>query len=284
MLKICSLKIAAWICVLTGAALGQSITPSKPALSFEVASIKPVAPLDEKAIMSGKRPFTSVDNAQVHIGNTSVMELVCSAYNVSRNHVMGGPAWLSAFNSQRFEVVAKMPEGATKEQVPEMLQTLLAERFKLVAHREKRDTPAYALTVGRGGPRLKEAAPDLSVPDGEAPRKTLGENGRVRYGLDSVTMERFAALLSRNMDRPVVDQTGLKGRYQVSYELDLMASANKILMSIAPYSDPASADALPDPRDSIFSSVKRLGLKLDPRVLPIDVIVIDHIERVPTEN
>jgi uncharacterized protein (TIGR03435 family) len=248
----------------------------------------------------------SIDNARVYIGSTSVVELVCRAYNVSRSQVVGGPAWLSASNVERFEIVAKMPDGATKEQVPEMLQALLAERFKLVAHRERRDTSVYALVVGKGGPKLKEAVPapasageaseasqgNKSVVNsrGSGPfRMKAGENGQVRIEYDSLTMEGFASVLSHYLDRPVVDQTGLKGSYQVSYETNLMAMASKARANLAlaprPASNPAAAaDAILDPDDSIFSSVKQLGLKLDSRELPCDVVVIDHIERTPTKN
>ena len=162
-----------------------------------------------------------------------------------------------------------------------MLQTLLAERFKLVAHHEKRNTSAYALTVGRGGARLKEAAPDVNVPEGEEPHTLERKNERVRFEFDSVTMERFASLLSRYVDRPIVDQTGLKGRYRAFYEIDRTALANGALMSVMPNADPT---ATADPRESIVSSLKQLGLKLDLRMLPVDVLVIDHVERVPTEN
>src|SRR5579884_1799309 len=176
MLKTCLLKIAAGLGVLSGAALGQSKTPLKPPLCFEVASIKEVAPLDGQAIMSGRLPGVSVDNALVRFSNKSVMELIWWAYRVSRNRIVEGPVWLSASETPRFDIVAKIPEGATKEQVPEMLQTLLAQRFKLVVHREKREAPAYALLVGRGGPRLKEAVPNLDVPEGEQPRTVPGRD------------------------------------------------------------------------------------------------------------
>ncbi len=115
-------------------------------------------------------------------------------------------------------------------------------------------------------------------------------NGQIWFEYDSLTMDRFTRLLSQYLDRPVVDQTALKGNYQVSYEIDFKAVAtglmNKHLMSIgksggnpAEMEDPSS-----DPTDAISSSLKKLGLKLESRVLPCDVIVIDHIEKTPTGN
>ena len=236
-----------------------------------------------------------------------------------------------------------MPDGATRTQVPEMLQALLAARFQVVAHREKRDISVYALVVAKGGPKLEEAVPDPPAPASvsgasETPQanqsatgdaasskpgsakggersfaggggratvsRTAGgmvfnrpgyrwkvsENGQERFEYDSLTMERFAGLLSQYLDRPVVDQTGLKGNYQVSYEIDFkayaMAMMNKQLMTIVkPAVNPAEMeDRIPDLGDVISSSVKKLGLKLESRVLPCDVLVIDRLEKTPTEN
>ncbi|MGA7237307.1 MAG: TIGR03435 family protein [Bryobacteraceae bacterium] len=287
MLRTYIIGFAAGLAV-SGAAFGQVTTPSKPLLSFEVASIKPAGPLDPIAIGSGQVvPGISGDNALVHI-NASLMELVCQAYHVSRNQVVDGPGWLSRLTAERFDVLAKMPHGATREQVPEMLVALLAERFKLVAHREKRNTSVYALTVANGGPKLTEAVDGPASAEGGF-RSKARENGRVRFEYDSVTMERFVGLLSRFLDHPVVDQTGLKGAYQVSYEINLMAMAKNAVMNSglarSQASDPAAAaDPIEDPGDSIFSSVKRLGLKLDRRNLPCDVVVIESIEKTPIEN
>jgi len=118
-------------------------------LSFEVASIKPVGHLDLGAIQSGRVPKVSVDKAMAHFANMSLMELVWHAYRISSNRVAGGPAWLWESNAERFDVMAKMPDGATTQPVPEMLRALLAERVKMAAHYEQREVPAYALIVGR---------------------------------------------------------------------------------------------------------------------------------------
>jgi uncharacterized protein (TIGR03435 family) len=322
MLKSYIIRVAGGLAVLAGAALGQVTTPSKPPLSFEVASIKPVGPLDRDGLSSGMKPGISIDNDRVYIGSLSLMELICQAYEVSRNRVVGGPAWLSRQDAERFGIVAKMADGATRAQAPEMLQALLAARFQVVAHREKRDISVYALVVAKGGPKLEEAVPDPPAPasvsgasetpqanqsaTGDAASSKPGsakggerysgyrwkasDNGQERFEYDSLTMERFAGLLSQYLDRPVVDQTGLKGNYQVSYEIDFkayaMAMMNKQLMTIGkPAVNPAEMeDPIPDPGDAISSSVKKLGLKLESRVLPCDVLVIDRLEKTPTEN
>ena len=343
MLKSYIIRVAGGLAVLAGAGLGQVTTPSKPPLSFEVASIKPVGPLDRGALLSGMKPAMSIDNDRVYIGSMSLMELICQAFEVSRNRVVGGPAWLSRQDGERFGVVAKMPYGATRAQAPEMLQALLAARFQLAAHREKRDISVYALVVSKGGPKLDEAVPAPPAPasangapekphanksatgdaasskpasakDGDRSfagaergtvsrtaggmlfnspgfRREVNDNGHVRFEYDSLAMEGFANLVSRYLDRPVVDQTGLKGNYQVSYEIDFkaiaMAMMNKDLMSTGQQAaNPAAMEDRPmsDPVDAISSSVKKLGLKLESRVLPCDVLVIDHIAKTPTEN
>ncbi len=271
---------------LSGAVLAQTKMPVKSPLSFEVASIKRVGPLNLAALQSGRQPGMSVDKARVHFANTSLMELIWHAYIISSNRIVGGPAWLWAGEAERFDVAAKIPDGAATDQVPEMLRTLLAERFKLVSHFEKREVPAYALTLGRGGAALKEAVPELNAPEGEETHVIQGKNGRVRYEFDSVTMTRFASLLSRYTDLPVVDQTGLQDRYQASYEIDFMALAYSGLMRISLHPESARIDGIAGPRDSIDASLKQVGLQLDShsRRLPADVLVIDHIERTPTEN
>jgi uncharacterized protein (TIGR03435 family) len=352
-----SLPRIAALLVLAAAAFAQTTAPgpegaaSKPGapLAFEVASIKSAGPLDVGAIMSGKAHLgMSVDKARVDIGGMTLMALVCTAYKVKPYQVAGNPDWMNAgLNADRFDILAKMPEGANKDQVPEMLQTLLAERFKLTIHHEKRDTPVYALIVGKGGPKMKEAPPDApetaaetdkpAPPEGTAAgpndkpaapakgemsfgsgdnkvtmkqsgsgmvinsketgpmRMTPGENGSWRLEGDKMTMEMFTTMLSQYLDRPVVDLTDLKGKYHVALDMSmdtLLAVARKAGMNMGMPGMPAGggragnpAEAASDPTgSSLFTSVQQLGLKLEPRKLPYDFIVIDHVEKMPTEN
>ena len=353
------LRMAAGALAVAAAALAQTAAaPSGAPLAFEVASIKAAPPLDIMAIASGKAHIgMSVDKARVDIGSMPLMQLVCLAYKVKPYQIAGNPDWMSVgLNADRFDILAKMPEGANKDQVPEMLQTLLAERFKLTIHHEKRDTPVYALVVGKGGPKLKEAPPDtpptpvaadtpaapgsstsgpsdssasassssqpaapakgeMSFGSGDnkvtmkqsnggmvinsketGPMRMMpGENGAWRLEGEKMSMEMLTAMLSQYLDRPVVDLTELKGKYQVALELSmdtLMAVARKAGMNMGMPGMPGGggksaspADAASDPTgSSLFTSVQQLGLKLDPRKLPYDYIVIDHAEKVPTEN
>jgi uncharacterized protein (TIGR03435 family) len=332
---------------MSAAAFAQAPAAAAAApLAFEVASIKPAPPLDVMAIASGKAHIgMSVDKARVDLGGMSLMALVCIAYKVKPYQIAGNPEWMSAgMNADRFDIVAKMPEGANQDQVPEMLQSLLADRFKLVIHKEKRDTPVYALIVGKGGLKMKEAPPDPAEPakpadaaaDGAASsdsskaaapakgemsfgsgdnkvtmkqqsgggmvinsketgpmRVVPADNGSWRLEGEKMTMDMMANMLSQYLDRPVVDQTDLKGKYQVSLELTmdtLMAVARKAGMNVGAAAVPGGkagspADAASDPGgSSLFTSVQQLGLKLDARKLPYEYVVIDHAERKPTDN
>ena len=146
------MAFAAWV------AWGQ--TPA-PAPAFEVASIKLSPPLDVNALISGKMHVgMKTDAARVDIGFLSLADLLRIAYRV-KPYQISGPDWMA---TQRFDIQAKMPDGSSTDQVPEMLQALLAERFKLALHRDATEHPVYALIVGKSGSKLKESPPDPDVP------------------------------------------------------------------------------------------------------------------------
>src|SRR5579862_6624980 len=147
------------LCTAAVAVFAQA--PATPPLAFEVASIKPAGPLDPTAIAQGKIHIgMKVDGAICDIGSFSLKDLIRTAYEVKDYQITGADSLGSPLDAQRFNIQATMPEGATEKQVPQMLQTLLADRFKLVVHRETRDHQVYALVVAKGGPKMKEAEPD----------------------------------------------------------------------------------------------------------------------------
>lgn len=149
-------------------------TPAPPPLAFEVASIKPAGPLDPIAIQQGKAHVgMKVDGAICDIGSFSLRDLIRTAYEVKDYQISGADSLGSPMDAQRFNIQATLPAGATEKQVPQMLQTLLAERFKLVIHRETKDQSIYALVVAKGGPKLKLSEPD--PPAVEAPRQAAPE-------------------------------------------------------------------------------------------------------------
>ncbi len=313
-------------------------TPAQPAeaqqpLAFEVASIKPAAALDPMAIAQGKvRVGMKVDGAICDIGSFSLRDLVRTAYEVKDYQISGGEALGAPLTAQRFNIQATMPPGATEKQVPQMLQALLAERFKLVVHRETKDQPVYALIVGKGGPKLKSTEPEPAAPASPAENPDASKKGETVIGqgknavrisgnmtdgkgitvrgggvgqmhmtmqdgklhleAEKMTMAALADTATSFVGKPVVDMTDLKGDYQVTLDLSLddlkgVARAAGVMLPGAAGPSPAGAQ-VPDASDpagsSIFASIEKLGLKLDSRKAPLPFIVIDHFEKMPTEN
>lgn len=303
-----------------GAAFAQ--TPALPpaALQFEVASIRPAGAIAKQAMAGKLHVGMNIDAARVDIGSMSLVDLIRTAYKVKAYQITG-PDWMK---SQRFDILAKMPEGATKDQVPEMLQALLAERFKLEIHRDHKEQSVYALVVGKGGPKLKESPADTPGPPADGTeskpviianggsisvskqgqgavvrggpmgttRVSMGPNGAMHMEADKMTMEGFSEMLSRFVDRPVVDLTQLKGTYQVGIDIsmdDLKNAARSAGVAIpaggAGEPSKSPGDAASDPSGgTIFSAVQQLGLKLEARKVPVEMIVVDHAEKAPTEN
>jgi uncharacterized protein (TIGR03435 family) len=274
-----------------GHALGQS-----PA--FEVASVKrsPDAPFGFPGLMlqPGGRATSP---------GTSVRQLILVAYGLQDLQLAGGPAWLA---TDLYAIDARAAEGATRASVRVMLRSLLAERFQLTAHFEKRELPALALVLasrdGKLGPRLQRSGPDcapVKAPEGVPlppppppgpgpafvavlPQDPLGPTcGFVSFpGWLSgrrLTMGHFVGQLMQLTRRPVVDETGLTGDFDL--DVTFMPDQPVVLNGAAAPPSLAMSD-----RPSLFTAIQEdLGLKLDPRRRDVDVLVIDRIER-PTEN
>jgi|SRR5580698_65489 uncharacterized protein (TIGR03435 family) len=272
--------LAALACVLAAQ------TPDSQVV-FEVATVKHGPPRDYSAGGCDCGPGTR-DPTRYSVTNYPMSSLLSIAYGVS-NYQLSGPAWL---DEERFTIAAKVPEGATKEQLKLMLRNLLIERFKLVTHSEKKEVGGYQLVVAKGGPKLaasagdpkqnddpeKRAAPFKFTLDKEGyPELPPGRNfsgaagyGRARYRFADESMNDFAGVLGGHIHQPVVDATGLTGKYDfvVSWSFDATQPN-------------APADSGP----SIFAAVQeQLGLKLESKKVPVDTVVVDHIERTPTEN
>jgi uncharacterized protein (TIGR03435 family) len=233
------------------AAFGQSADTS---LRFEVSSIKPVEPTVDGRYMVRM----CVNAGELNYSAASLKAILQQAYEV-RDFQIAGPEWMA---STRFDVRAKLPAGEPASKVPEMLRSLLAERFKLSSHLETRDLPMYALVVGKSGLKMKESTVDPNAPNGFTINKGSGHLEGHQMNVASLA-NRLAALLGRQ----VVDQTGLPG----SYDFDLQYAPD----------DAGSGADHPPLIDAVQSE---LGLKLEARKGPVRVIVIDHIEKTPTEN
>jgi uncharacterized protein (TIGR03435 family) len=269
-------------------------------LEFEVASIKASSPSTTGQVNVG----VQIDGAQVHCANFSLREYIRLAYRV-KDYQISGPDWLA---SERFDIAAKLPAGAKREQVPDMMQSLLADRFGVKMHRETKELPAYAIVVGKGGLKMKESPPDPDADTaaaGAAPVNVTASGGRGgvsvnlgggsyyafannRFEAKKFTMTVFADALTRYVDRPVVDMTGLQGKYDLTLQFtpeDYLAMTIRSAVAAGVSLPPEALKYLDNASDeSLFSSVEALGLKLEPRKAPLEVLVIDQAAKAPTAN
>jgi uncharacterized protein (TIGR03435 family) len=253
--------------------------------AFEVASVKPAKSDSVRFTMTGG-PGTG-DPGRILYTNIMLKRVLLRAYDI-HNHQIAGPEWL---DTERYDIAAKVPDGATMEQFQLMLRNLLATRFQLKSRLEIREVPIYALVPAKNGPKLKAATggapqekpeqdqlaatqggeggdgfPPLSLPTPRLVIQTRG--GRARVTAKDVPLSRLANLLLGQVGRVVVDMTGLSGNYN-------------FVLYFTP-EGPNSADGT-DP--GIFTALQeQLGLRLEPRRGPLEMLVIDHVEKVPTEN
>jgi uncharacterized protein (TIGR03435 family) len=226
--------------------------------TFEVASIKPIV-LDGRGIVTRSMGGPeSGDPALFTCENCSLSELVMSAYGIESYRV-SAPGWA---DDARFILSAKVPEGTSTGQFHLMQQNLLAERFKMKSHYEQKELPQYQLVAAKNGPKLKESAA------GTLASGSAGQDGRAKSSftirLVAVSIAEFTRQLSSQLRRPVADATGLKGKYDITLQW----------ISDVGSDGPTIFDALQ----------QQLGLKLEERKTMVDVLVIDHVEKTPTEN
>lgn len=260
--------------------------------AFEVASIRPAKPMP----MGKMRILMSHDAGMLRYTNVSLKDCIRVGYRV-KDFQIKGPDWIG---SARFDIMAKLPAGSSEDQIPEMLEALLADRFKLKLHHDTKERAIYALVVAKGGPKLKPAEVPAAGPaatggnfaKGGPPRNAMMmrmDTGGVHLRAPSATLSTLAEMISRFTDRPVVDMTGINGQY----DFDLVFSPETMRgMSVAihgPMPPPPGAGASPpaapvEPAGSIHDSVRPYGLKLQSRKAPVDMLIVDQIERMPTEN
>ena len=240
---------------------------------FEVASVKRT-----DRCFAGN---PSIDPGSVTLRGVPLKVVLMEAFKVKMEQIEG-PSWMEA---DCFEISAKIPEGATRDQLPAMLQALLTERFKLVAHKEDRPRSGYALVVDKGGPKFKEDDPNTNfMGPGRSGMMLFGAFGHGRLK-GVMTMATLASNLSRQGYGPVQDATGLTGKYGI----DLTWTPDKAFEpsagdATASAATPPGAD-IPAPEADLFTALRAsLGLKLERRNVQVQFVVIDHIERIPTEN
>ena len=247
------------------AASGQTEAP----FSFEVASVKQATP------GPWRESKTGVD--RVDFSRVTLRYCLAFSYGV-KEYQISGPSWLGEL---RYDIVAKGPAGARREQLPSMMNALLTQRFQLQAHAETREFNVFTLSVGKNGPKLKELPPD---PNAEAIGAKFGismtGSGVGKLEARNATMASLANTLSRLLGQPAVDMTALIGRYDL--DLEYSPDDSRGMQVAMPAGGPLPVAA--QPGASIFESVQQYGLKLEARKVPQKAIVVDHAEKVPSEN
>jgi len=281
------------------AALFAQSAPVRP--EFEVASIKPStqAPAGTQVHVG-----VQIDGAQVHCTYLSLKDYIRIAYQV-KDFQISGPEWMP---SERFDIHAKLPKNG-RDQLRAMLQTLLKQRFQMKMHRTTKEFPVYGLTVNKNALKLKESPLDPLPEGAEGGRggavnvtATGGRGGTtVNYGrgayftladnkfeVRKLSMEILAEAIGRFVDRPVVDMTDLKGTYDLTVEFtpeDYRAMLIRMAMSAGVNLPPEAMRLLEGTSDeALFKGLEKLGLKLENRKAPLEVLVVDSATKTPIEN
>jgi uncharacterized protein (TIGR03435 family) len=267
---------------------------AKPA-EFEVASIRPSAQGMPNMLSVGLH----IDGAQVRCTYLSLNDYIGIGYKL-KVYQIAGPDWLK---SERFDINAKIPEGTPREKVTEMIRTLIESRFQLKSHREPKPLPVYALIVNKGGLKITpvtEETPDpneafdVKVNGGrEGVTLQLGKNSSFGIGNNKLEakhlpMQGLADMLARFMDRPVLDMTETKGSFDYTIDLSPEDFRSMTIRSAVAAGVPLPPEALKllegASESSLHTALQGIGLKLDARKAPVDMLVIDHAEKTPTEN
>lgn len=268
-----------------GLAFGQA---ARAPLTFEVASIKPNSGDDRRV------GIQFMPGGGLRTTGTTLKFLITFAYDVRDFQVSGGPGWI---NSDRFDIMAKSERNGPESEAPEdmrkmsdaqmktgveqmraKLQALLADRFQLTIHHESKDQPVYALVIGKNGSKLKES----EVKQG-GDRRRMMRMGRSELNAEGVAMDMLTNTLSNVLGRPVIDRTGLKGNYD--FKLAWTPDPGQAGGFGGPPPPGVEAPPPPDPNGpSIFTAVQeQLGLRLESQKGPVDLIVIDRVEKL-SEN
>jgi len=293
--------------------LACTIAAAQERLTFDAASVKLVESasggggqaVSRKTAGPGPRRYEeptggpgTTDPGRIHYLFVTAHFVLTKAYGVNDYQIVG-PDWL---DRDRFDIDATMPAGTTMEQFRTMLQNLLADRFKMASHKETREFSGFSLVVGKGGPKLKESADSPAPKDDGAPDPLkLGADGYfvppdrpgmflqvtgmpgtadARENFRQFTMPRLATVLQKQLKRPVADETGLTAKYD--FILDFSTQGLFLGNGRLPVS---RGDGDPPHQPDIAGALQgQLGLKLEPKKVPQEVVVIDRMEKVPTGN
>lgn len=262
-----------WLAMVVAVANGQE---------FDVASVKSTGSETGRFTMNGG-PGTA-DPGRISYTNIPLRRVLLDSFDV-KNYQLQGPDWL---NTLRFDITARLPDATTKEQFRAMMRNLLTARFRMAIRRETRELPVYALLPAKNGPKIHAEAAPAAPQQEQAAEVTRQEgrdgfpvvnlpspgvvietrNGSARITAKQVTAARFADFLSTRLERPVLDATHLTGEY-----------------SFALYFAPDGPGAAESPEPNIFTAVQeQLGLRLEARKAPVELVIVDRAEKIPVQN
>jgi len=290
-----TLLTSACLVFVAHSAAAQSTAPkpidAAPSTVFEAASIKPQAPSSDGSI---RTMVQFPPNGRLTSAGATVKTLICVAYGLSDFQVLGGPNWIE---EDRYDVLAT-PGSALEEQLQkmksddntqakrQMLQALLADRFKLILHHDTKELPIYGLVVAKSGSKLQETKPDDANPDAANAPAHPTNKGRMRMSIDSgsieitatgMAMDGLARQLASQLHSTVQNNTGLKG----IYDFTLRFTPDDAPMDA---SGGANASLADNGGTSIFAAVQdQLGLKLESKKGPVEIVVVDHVDK-PSDN
>jgi uncharacterized protein (TIGR03435 family) len=272
----------------------QAQAPAQPPLRFEVASIRPSAPVTQQVNIG-----LHMDGMQARIVSLSVRDYVAMAYK-TRSYLISGPEWIE---KKHFDISATMPEGAKVSEIDAPMKALLAERFGLKTHTTQKEVQVYVLTRGKRPLALQksavaDAAPSEAVTiaaqgSGQGVSVNLGRGASYTFANNKfegkkLDMKTLTDSLTIYLNLPVIDQTGLEGFYDVTLDITaddyraMLLHAAMINGVVLPPQMQQMVDTATLP--SLFDAFDRAGLKLESRKVPFDVVVVDAILETPTEN
>ena len=233
--------------------------PAQQPLSFEVASVK----ISKPAEGQGRGPRNSVvpSPAGVNMYSVPLKGAIQWAYHLQTIQV-SGPGWI---DSERYDIVARASGPVSTDQVRQMMQSLLAQRFKLEFHKETKEMPAYVVTIAKGGNKMKP-----SEGEGDMDVKPIA-GGKMAATFTHVSLSQFSEMVSSPLQGVVVDQTGLKGGWD--FTLDMSG-----FMMTQPTGIEDAVTMI------IQAANEQLGIKIEQKKVPAEVLIVDHAERVPVEN
>jgi uncharacterized protein (TIGR03435 family) len=297
---------------------------STPARKFDVASVKPIPesqvarqPAGERGSGRGCPAGIRVNPAHVEFRCSTLLQLMGYAFRISPDRI-SGPDWITGIGSPRFNIAAALPEGTSKDDIPEMLQTLLAERFQLVVHRAVANKSIYALVRTTNVVIMKQVLPSQSpgTPsiDGESPEEVYGEtqlrtssdsggvsvtlisNPRMgtvrqtgdpykgqRWEASSISMAGLADLLDKvaPLSLPILDMTNVPGRFEIVLEVSLPPPATLV-------DEPAAQSRAVEMEEAVLrafnNGLKKLSLRLERRSGPVETIMVDRAVKTPLPN